>query len=81
MEEIRESIAKRGFIIRDKNRPKKPPKQKVQPQNQKTVSLSVSMGVATSSKEYKTPTSVMKLADEALYKAKEAGRNCVMKAG
>lgn len=80
LEEIRENIAKRGFTLRSEDRPKKEPKNKKQTVRQKSVNLSVSIGVATSSKTIKSPFEVLKLADNALYKAKQNGRNCVVKA-
>ena len=39
--------------------------------------VSLSLGVTTYSGQYKAATEVTKFADAALYKAKEAGRNCV----
>ena len=39
--------------------------------------ISLSLGVTTFSGQYKSAMEVTKFADEALYKAKEAGRNCV----
>ncbi|MBT6406088.1 MAG: diguanylate cyclase, partial [Rhodospirillaceae bacterium] len=44
----------------------------------KTVSVTVSMGVAQPSIEATDPDAVMKEADKALYKAKKAGRNRVV---
>ena len=41
--------------------------------------LSVSMGVAGKTKTAAAPEAVMKNADKALYKAKQQGRNCVVK--
>lgn len=79
LEEIREKIFKRGFTIRDKNRPEKAPKKSDKSEKIKNERLSVSIGFATSRKG-KTPQEIIKLADEALYKAKESGRNCVISA-
>lgn len=76
LEEVRENIAKRGFVIRDKNRPDEKPKIKSKQTNNKKVNLSVSIGIANASKSSKDPYSVMKNADNSLYKAKENGRNC-----
>ncbi len=77
LEEIREKIFARGFAIRDKNRPPKAPKKGEKETAIKKERLSVSIGVATSRKN-KTPHEIVKLADEALYKAKESGRNCLI---
>lgn len=77
LEEVREHIFRRGFVIRDKNRPEKAPKEKQPSSNVKKERLSVSIGVALSSKG-KTPHEIIKLADDALYKAKESGRNCLI---
>ena len=78
LEEVRERIFRRGFVIRDKNRPEKAP-QEIPKTTVKKERLSVSMGVATSQKG-KTPQEIIKLADDALYKAKESGRNCIISA-
>jgi diguanylate cyclase (GGDEF)-like protein len=80
LEEIREKIAKRGFMLRDKDRPESPPAKNKKTKKAKSINLSVSIGVASSSKELKGPMDVMKKADLALYKAKEKGRNCTIKA-
>lgn len=78
LEERREAIFQRGFIVRDKERPTKAPKQL--PPEKKTVKkerLSVSIGIAFAQKG-KTPEEIVKIADNALYKAKESGRNCLI---
>lgn len=77
LEELREQIFRRGFVIRDKNRPEKAPKEMQQSNAVKKERLSVSIGMAMSAKG-KTPQEVIKLADDALYKAKESGRNCLI---
>ncbi len=46
-----------------------------------TVSVTVSMGVAERGSEQRNPEEVIKAADQALYGAKSAGRNCVRSHG
>jgi diguanylate cyclase (GGDEF)-like protein len=77
LEEVREAIFRRGFVIRDKNRPTKTPKKSTHKPPLKKERLSVSIGVALSQKG-KTPQEIIKEADGALYKAKESGRNCLI---
>lgn len=78
LEERREAIFRRGFAIRDKERPEKAPKkEKTQEVKVKKEKLSVSIGMA-SSKKGQTPQDIIKIADSALYKAKESGRNCLI---
>lgn len=43
-----------------------------------TVSVTISIGVAERQVDHRNPEAVLKSADEALYSAKGAGRNCVM---
>jgi len=78
LERLRESIEFAQFALRGKNRPKKPPrklkKSKAQP---KAVSVTVSIGVAETDTAQTKPASVLKAADQALYKAKKRGRNCI----
>lgn len=80
LEELRESIANYDMTIRDKqSRPKNDrtgsrKRSKNSPNN--TVNITISIGVADSY-ETKKPEHVRKEADEALYRAKNAGRNCV----
>ncbi|ARU49359.1 GGDEF domain-containing protein [Sulfurospirillum diekertiae] len=77
LEEVRERIFRRGFVIRDKNRPEKVPQEIQKANTVKKERLSISIGLATSSKG-KTPNEIIKIADDALYKAKESGRNCLI---
>ena len=78
LEERREAIFRRGFAIRDKERSEKAPKkEKTQEVKVKKEKLSVSIGMA-SSKKGQTPQDIIKIADNALYKAKESGRNCLI---
>ncbi|BAQ77310.1 GGDEF domain-containing protein [Pseudomonas sp. TKO26] len=46
-----------------------------------SVSVTISIGVAERLMEHRTPEEVLKAADQALYSAKGAGRNCVMAFG
>ena len=76
LEIVRESIAQAHFALRDKDRPKELPKTRVKrqkPSNQITVTLSI--GLAERTRLHKSPEDVIKLADDALYKAKKQGRN------
>ncbi|MDH4548782.1 MULTISPECIES: GGDEF domain-containing protein [Pseudomonas] len=43
-----------------------------------TVSVTISIGVAERQADHRNPDAVLKCADQALYSAKGAGRNCVM---
>lgn len=61
-ERIRQSIEKTPFIIQD---------------GAKSLDLTVSIGVATAGEGFDSPDRLFKMADEALYEAKRAGRNQV----
>lgn len=78
LEDVRDSIAKRKFILRSNDRPKNKPDKKIKPKNPKSVHVSVSIGVAYAPKNGKSTQEIMKQADTALYKAKENGRNCTI---
>jgi len=63
---VREVVAKSGFVVRNKTK-------------NKTIYVNISAGVTQNSPKDKDPFAVMKRADDALYKAKKAGRNRVIK--
>ena len=75
---LRETIDDTSLILRNKDRPNKKP-DKIPPRKMpwQEVHVTISIGVATSSGELDTPEHVMKAADEALYRSKEKGRNCI----
>ena len=78
LEVVRQAIADAKFGLRGKNRPTKPPKNFNKPGTQpKTVSVTISIGVAEPDRSRPKPTDVMKAADKALYRAKKRGRNCI----
>jgi len=80
LEELRETISKRGFTPRGKDRPKKKQKKKTKSSNGiKQVKITVSIGVSQKSDKHKTPDEVLRSSDTALYRAKKKGRNCVCK--
>ena len=75
---LREKIARDGFALRGEDRPRKKPKQ-VEPRTAGTTKLKItfSVGVAERSDHLVEPEEVLRAADEALYRAKRAGRNRV----
>lgn len=81
VEALRESIADYTIVIRDKERGKSSKLGEqlrgINRKPLKKVNVTVSIGVAEKSDELHTPDEVMKKADQALYKAKETGRNRV----
>lgn len=80
LEELREKISKRAFTLRGKGRSKKNTKSRSKiSKSSKQLYITVSIGVSQKSEKYKTPDTVMKSADTALYRAKKKGRNCVSK--
>ncbi|MGR5236051.1 GGDEF domain-containing protein [Vibrio alfacsensis] len=81
IEEVREEVEQYEMILRDQHsRPddnKQGRKKRGNAEKKRnTVSVTASFGVADS-RSARNPADVIKLADEALYKAKKAGRNCV----
>ncbi|HWT77104.1 MAG TPA: GGDEF domain-containing protein [Mobilitalea sp.] len=87
LEELREAIAQREFVIRKKRRAKSTNRKKANSKGRNTRSntdmkklhIYVSIGVAQKDDNNKTPAYVIKAADSALYRAKKKGRNCLSK--
>ncbi len=80
LEAIRDSIEKYRIAVRGPDRPKKGEegmKRRGEGVPDKVLSVTVSIGLAAPSGEAKTPQQVIKAADAALYRAKQAGRNRV----
>ncbi len=84
LEVIREVIASYAIHLRNQdNRPQDDlaGRQRRSSIQASTVSVTVSIGVAERLPEHRTPEEVLKAADQALYAAKGAGRNCVVSHG
>ncbi|WP_410771556.1 GGDEF domain-containing protein [Fontibacillus sp. BL9] len=83
LEELREKVSKRAFTLRRSGRQKNKSKRKSRSSSrsvkQKQIYITISIGVSQKSEKNKTPDTVMKSADTALYRAKKKGRNCVSK--
>ena len=84
-EQLRERIENYKMQLRTPKRPQKPQKNAKQAQKrgktgskQQPLSVTISIGLAQRDNSKKTPTQVIKGADQALYRAKKKGRNCVM---
>jgi diguanylate cyclase (GGDEF)-like protein len=78
LDTLREAIGRRQFHLRAPDRPTKKPRNSPPFSSNRSpeiISLTVSMGAARPSASHKTPQEVMEAADQALYQAKEKGRN------
>jgi diguanylate cyclase (GGDEF)-like protein len=75
---LRKAIAASGFALRGDDRPPQKPK-RIEPRSAGTTRLpiTVSAGVAERGARLATPEDVLRAADDALYRAKHAGRNRV----
>jgi diguanylate cyclase (GGDEF)-like protein len=79
LEIVRETIARRLFVLRGPDRPKRKPEQPARGRVQgPKVAITVSIGVAGPSARRTAPREVLKAADRALYRAKRNGRNRVV---
>ena len=78
-ESLRRAIADAGFALRAPDRPasKPQPASEMEPTSARRVNISISIGIAERSTRHSTPELVLDAADAALYRAKEAGRNCL----
>ena len=76
LEDLRENIASSNFVINRSSR-RKSDKRTGSAKN-KSVAVTVSIGVADSNADISSPWDVLKLSDKALYKAKGRGRNCAL---
>ena len=83
LETLRKTIEHYEMVIRSKARPngnhnkKGPDKGDQDNKPKKTLSVTISIGIAERNSEHRSPGDVIKTADEALYRAKKKGRNCV----
>jgi diguanylate cyclase (GGDEF)-like protein len=79
VESLRRSIADRGFVLRSPDRPasKPRPARETKQTSAPSVNITISIGLAERSKRHSTPELVLDAADATLYRAKEAGRNCL----
>ena len=75
LEALCEAIANSPFVINRGSRRKSDERAKLK--KNKSVAVTVSIGIASSNATASSPWDVLKLADKALYRAKQKGRNCV----
>ncbi|MCA9777277.1 MAG: GGDEF domain-containing protein, partial [Candidatus Eremiobacteraeota bacterium] len=82
LERLRSLVENSPLVLRSADRPKKKPKNPKRPGKSKnpSVNVTVSIGAATKSRRDEHWERVMKRADQALYQAKEKGRNQVCRA-
>ena len=78
LDKLRQQIAISPFIIRHKKRPRKKPEKRKSSANTKQINITVSIGVSEKQEKHDNPQEVIKSADNALYNAKENGRNQVV---
>lgn len=71
VEKLREQISKASYTKKSSSR------SKTKRSTSKKLSVTISIGVAEKNQKNKTTNDVMKAADNALYRAKKKGRNCV----
>jgi len=82
LETIRKSIADRRFAIRSPDRPRKKPETlRKSTRPSQLISVSVSIGLAGPSARTIDSSAVLRAADRALYRAKNKGRNRVVRYG
>jgi len=77
LDDLREAISRKDFFLRGGTRPAVKPKQPQRKADAPFIRLTVSIGAAGPSEHFQTPQEVLDAADQALYKAKENGRNRV----
>lgn len=78
LEKLREAVAEAGFKVRSADRAgSNPSDRRKSKDSAKKVSLTISIGMAQRDATKKTSQTVIKAADQALYRAKEGGRNRV----
>lgn len=80
LEALRQSIEAYRIALRAPDRPRKPKGEKRRPggwRDRRSVSVTVSIGVAERNERLATAQAVLEAADRALYRAKEKGRNQV----
>lgn len=82
LEEVRKNIATYQLVLRGNDRPKEAKegkKLRASERGDKSVSVTISIGVAESSDSLRSAEEVLKAADKALYRAKSKGRNQLSK--
>ena len=78
LEVLRTAVEKARLTLRGLDRPKRRPKRlKARPRASQDVWVTISIGVADRTEERRTAADVLEAADQALYRAKEKGRNQV----
>jgi len=77
LEELREIVETSRFTMRRRFRPRVKPKTEKGKKSRQAITITVSIGVAERNHRNASPDQVVKAADKALYRAKEAGRNRV----
>ena len=79
LDSLRQNIKESGFTIRSKDRKRKSAENRSngKARNGRKVSVTISIGVAERSDQNSSPDTVIKAADQALYRAKKGGRNRV----
>jgi diguanylate cyclase (GGDEF)-like protein len=78
VEDLREAIEESTFTLRAHDRPKIRPEKPVRATGgRRTISITVSIGVAEPDEGAADPEDVIRAADQALYRAKRTGRNRV----
>jgi diguanylate cyclase (GGDEF)-like protein len=79
LDRMRKIIEQSVFMVRGKDRRRKG-KTGVGRGSKKEINVTVSVGLAACNGDHLTPTEVIRMADQALYKAKARGRNCTVTA-